>query len=54
MKSYTKTSTNKLVDRFDNELRALLLNDLSSVKGVKEKFIHSNPRARAQVRLSVA
>ena len=54
MKSYTKTSTNKLVDRFDNELRALLLTELTSMKGVKAQFIHSNPRARAQVRLSVA
>ncbi|HTI61255.1 hypothetical protein [Mucilaginibacter sp.] len=54
MKSHTKSSTNKLVDRFDNELRALLLNDLNSIRGFKEKFIHSNPRARAQVRLSVA
>jgi len=54
MKSYTKSSTNKLVDRFDNELKALLLNDLNAVKSVKTQFIHSNPRVRAQVRLSVA
>ena len=54
MKSYTKTSTNKLVDRFDTELRTLLLNDLGSIKGVKNQFINRNNQARIRTRLSVA
>lgn len=32
MKSSKKLSTNKLVTRFDNELKMLLTNDLKSVK----------------------
>jgi hypothetical protein len=32
MKSTKKLSTNKLVARFDNELKLLLMNDLKSVK----------------------
>ena len=54
MNSYYKTSTHKLVDRFDNELKALLLNDLNNVRGIKGQFLHSKTRARAQSRLSVA
>ncbi|HZX59753.1 MAG TPA: hypothetical protein VFE54_13545 [Mucilaginibacter sp.] len=54
MKSYTKTSSYKLVDRFDNELRILLLKDLDNVRGVKNQFFHSKTRARAQNRMAVA
>jgi hypothetical protein len=54
MKSYKKSSTTKLVTRFDNELRRLLLNDLNNVRGVKDQYAHSNLQARAQARLSVA
>jgi hypothetical protein len=32
MKTNKKPSTNKLVTRFDNELKVLLMNDLKSVK----------------------
>jgi len=32
MKSNKKLSTKKLVTRFDNELKVLLMNDLKSVK----------------------
>ena len=54
MKTYTKTSSHKLVDRFDNELKTLLLNDLNKVKAVKNQFFQSKTRARVQTRLSVA
>jgi hypothetical protein len=54
MKSYHKPSTFKLVDRFDNELRTLLLNDLNNVRGVKSQFFHSKTRARIQNRMAVA
>ena len=48
MKCFNKPSTYKLVDRFDNELRTLLLNDLNNVRGVKSQFFHSKTRARVQ------
>ena len=54
MKSYTKTSSYKLVDRFDNELRTLLLNDLNNVRGVKSQLFHSKTRARVQNRMAIA
>ena len=54
MKSYTKPASYKLVDRFDNELRALLLHELNAIKAVKSQYLHGNTQVRAQVRLSVA
>ncbi len=54
MKSHKKSSTTKLVTRFDNELRMLLLNDLNSVKGLKHQHSVVNSQARAQSRLSIA
>jgi hypothetical protein len=54
MNAYTKTSSHKLVDRFDNELRTLLLNDIPNVRGIKTQFLHSKTRARVQSRIAVA
>ncbi len=54
MKCYNKPSTYKLVDRFDNELRTLLLNDLNNVRAVKNQFFQSKTRARVQNRMAVA
>jgi len=54
MNAYTKTSSHKLVDRFDNELRTLLLNDLPIIRGVKSQFLHSKTRVRVQNRMAVA
>jgi hypothetical protein len=54
MKSFNKPSTCKLVDRFDNELRTLLLSDLDNVRGVKNQFFQSKTRARVQNRMAVA
>lgn len=53
MKTHKNASTNKLVARFDKELKVLLLNDLKTLRGVNSQFIQSNTQAR-QVRLSVA
>lgn len=51
MKSYKKTSASKLLTRFDNELKTLLINDLNNVKAVKHQFLQSNHQAvRLQVR----
>jgi hypothetical protein len=47
MKNYRKTSATKLITRFDNELKALLINDL---KNVKNQLLHSNHQVRLQVR----
>ncbi len=54
MKSHKKSSTSKLVTRFDNELRMLLLNDLNNVRGVKHQHTIVNTQARITSRLSIA
>ncbi len=51
MKTYKKNSTNKLVARFDSELKTILISDLNNVKSVKSQFIHSNNQVRLQVSL---
>jgi hypothetical protein len=50
MKILKKSSASKLLTRFDNELKTLLVNDLNSVRGIKTQFLHSNHQARLQVR----
>lgn len=40
MKTYKKTSVSKLVDRFDNELKAILMNDLKSMRAIKDQLIN--------------
>jgi|GEM_PF-714407 len=54
MKSHKKSSTSKLVTRFDNELRMLLLNDLNNVRGAKHQHPIVNNQARITSRLTVA
>ena len=49
MKTLKKTSANRLLTRFDNELKTLLVSDLINVKSVKAQFSHSNQQARLQV-----
>jgi hypothetical protein len=49
MKTHKTTSATKLLTRFDNELKALLINDLNTIKGVK-RHIQSNHQVRLQVR----
>jgi len=53
MKGHKKTSTTKLVARFDNELKTLLTSDLNNVKGLKSQAGHNGAQARTQVRLSI-
>jgi len=50
MKTFKKTTVNRLLTRFDNELKALLVNDLNNVRSIKNQFLHSNHQARLQVR----
>jgi len=53
MKTYTKTATSKLVTRFDNELKALLMEDLKSFKE-RNQFSTSNKQAAEQQQLKAA
>ncbi|EHQ29573.1 hypothetical protein [Mucilaginibacter paludis] len=41
MKTYKPTSVSKLVDRFDNELKRLLMEDLSAIRASQAKFINN-------------
>lgn len=50
MKTLKKSSASKLLTRFDNELKTLLVTDLNNVRGVKAQFLHSNHQVRLQVR----
>jgi hypothetical protein len=44
MKPYTKNSVSKLVDRFDNELKAIIMNDLKAIRAAKNHILNSiNP-----------
>jgi hypothetical protein len=53
MKTYNKPSTSKLVARFDNELKNLLMEDLKAFRS-KNKFITSNNQAPVQENLAAA
>ena len=50
MKNYKKTQANKLLTRFDNELKAILVSDLNNNKCVRQQLLHSNQQVRLQVR----
>jgi hypothetical protein len=50
MKSQQKPAISKLVARFDNELREILMNDLKMIKAAKSNFL----RAVKNEQLSVA
>ncbi|MDB5136532.1 MAG: hypothetical protein JWP37_3135 [Mucilaginibacter sp.] len=41
MNTNKTTSTSKLVKRFDNELKLLLISDLKNIKRVKKQFINT-------------
>jgi hypothetical protein len=44
MKTYQKPASSKLVARFDNELRDLIMSDLKAFK-VKNQFLSNNSQA---------
>jgi hypothetical protein len=51
MKSHKQTPSIRLLTRFDNELKSILINDLNNVKSVKNQFLNSNQQVvRLQVR----
>ncbi len=39
MKSIRKPAISKLVARFDNELKAILMNDIRTIKGARNVFM---------------
>lgn len=41
MKIIRSTKVTKMIDRFDNELKALLMNDLKAIKAAKGKILNS-------------
>lgn len=49
MKTHKSTSTSKLVARFDNQLKKLLLKELKTIRGVNAQFLSSNNQARLTV-----
>ncbi len=53
MKAYKKISTTKLVAKFDNELKNLLMEDLRSFKA-KNPFLSRNKQEAVQQTLSAA
>jgi hypothetical protein len=53
MKAYNKPATSKLVTRFDNELKNLLMEDLKAFRE-RTQFLPSNKQATAQQQLSAA
>jgi hypothetical protein len=53
MKTYKKPSASKLVARFDNELKNLLMEDLRSFRN-RNQFTSSNKQEAVQQQLSAA
>lgn len=53
MKSYKKPATSKLVARFDNDLKNLLMEDLKAFRE-RNQFTASNKQEAAQQQLSAA
>jgi hypothetical protein len=53
MKTYNKPATSKLVARFDNELKNILMEDLIAFRA-KNKFMNINKQAVVQQNLSAA
>jgi hypothetical protein len=51
MKAHKSTSTNKLVARFDNQLKKLLLSEIKTIRGFNAQLI-SNNQVRVQARLT--
>jgi hypothetical protein len=53
MKTYNQPAVNKLLTRFDNELKTLITKDLKSFM-IKNQFLARNKQAAIQATLSIA
>jgi len=54
MKGYKETSASKLVDRFDNELKAILMNDLKAIRAAKKHLMNKLAQGLNQDSLTAA
>jgi succinate dehydrogenase flavin-adding protein (antitoxin of CptAB toxin-antitoxin module) len=54
MKTITTTTANKLIDKFDNELKRLLLNDLKAIRKAKNQIINKIQKGLDNNTLSAA
>jgi len=52
MKTHKSTPTSKLVARFDNQLKKLLVIEIRTIRGVNAQPLSSNNQARAHARLT--
>jgi len=50
MKNHKKTTANRLLTRFDSELKKILVNDLNNNKSLKQQLSYNNQQVRLQVR----
>jgi len=50
MKNHKKTTANRLLTRFDSELKKILVNDLNNNKSLKQQLLYNNQQVRLQVR----
>jgi hypothetical protein len=49
MKTHKSTSTSKLVARFDNQLKKLLVTEIKIIRGFNAQLLRSNPQAQARL-----
>jgi len=54
MKSFKKTSVSKLIARFDNDLKTILMNDLKAVRSAKNQLLTSIKQGMEPDTLSAA
>jgi hypothetical protein len=54
MRTYSQPSISKLVARFDNELKNLLLQDLASAKQAKDQLVNTIKQKISKKGLSAA
>jgi len=49
MKTHKSTSTSKLVARFDNQLKKLLVNEIKTIRGFNAQLLSSNNQVQARL-----
>jgi hypothetical protein len=54
MKTFKKASVKKLVARFDNDLKTILMNDIKLIRSAKVKLLSGIKQGMAPETLSVA
>ncbi|MBW4890997.1 hypothetical protein KXQ82_14815 [Mucilaginibacter sp. HMF5004] len=54
MKTFKKTSVSKLLVRFDNDLKTILMNDLKAIRSAKSELLNSIKQGMEPDTLSAA